>query len=159
MARIAGSHLHPGARVGSVLPAVGRHGPLRWESWRVRFLTRTDADTPFFFLASIAPSKKKEIAGGALRAMIAGTVASFMTACVAGTVPGPRLRQPAATRWRCAGTVRGRPRVRWDPKPGSDERLRTAGRYKKQKKICLPLCLISFSFFNFFFIFWLFCYT
>ncbi|KAM6034558.1 solute carrier family 28 member 3 [Chlamydotis macqueenii] len=41
-------------------------------------------------LTSIAPSKKKEIAGGAFRAMIAGTVACFMTACVAGmlTVPG-----------------------------------------------------------------------
>uniref|UniRef100_A0A8B9G7C0 Sodium/nucleoside cotransporter n=1 Tax=Amazona collaria TaxID=241587 RepID=A0A8B9G7C0_9PSIT len=38
-------------------------------------------------LTSIAPSKKKEIAGGAFRAMIAGTVACFMTACVAGTVP------------------------------------------------------------------------
>lgn len=74
--------------MGSVLPAVGQRGPWRWESWRVRFFTRTDADTPVFFLASIAPSKKKEIAGGALRAMIAGTVASFMTACVAGTVPG-----------------------------------------------------------------------
>uniref|UniRef100_A0A663MXK4 Solute carrier family 28 member 3 n=1 Tax=Athene cunicularia TaxID=194338 RepID=A0A663MXK4_ATHCN len=37
-------------------------------------------------LTSIAPSKKKEIAGGAFRAMIAGTVACFMTACVAGTV-------------------------------------------------------------------------
>uniref|UniRef100_A0A672VAT2 Sodium/nucleoside cotransporter n=1 Tax=Strigops habroptila TaxID=2489341 RepID=A0A672VAT2_STRHB len=38
-------------------------------------------------LTSLAPSKKKEIAGGAFRAMIAGTVACFMTACVAGTVP------------------------------------------------------------------------
>uniref|UniRef100_A0A8C5U918 Concentrative nucleoside transporter C-terminal domain-containing protein n=1 Tax=Malurus cyaneus samueli TaxID=2593467 RepID=A0A8C5U918_9PASS len=37
-------------------------------------------------LTSIAPSKKKEIADGALRAMIAGTAACFMTACVAGTV-------------------------------------------------------------------------
>lgn len=41
-----------------------------------------------FLLASIAPSKKKEIADGAFRAMIAGTVACFMTACVAGTVLG-----------------------------------------------------------------------
>ncbi|NXL66745.1 S28A3 protein, partial [Chordeiles acutipennis] len=41
-------------------------------------------------LTSLAPSKKKEIAGGAFRAMIAGTVACFMTACVAGmlTVAG-----------------------------------------------------------------------
>lgn len=39
-----------------------------------------------FFLASLAPSKRKEIAGGAFRAMIAGTVACFMTACIAGTV-------------------------------------------------------------------------
>uniref|UniRef100_A0A8C3MQH7 Sodium/nucleoside cotransporter n=1 Tax=Geospiza parvula TaxID=87175 RepID=A0A8C3MQH7_GEOPR len=37
-------------------------------------------------LTSIAPSKKKEIADSAFRAMIAGTVACFMTACVAGTV-------------------------------------------------------------------------
>ncbi|XP_035166805.1 solute carrier family 28 member 3 isoform X3 [Oxyura jamaicensis] len=41
-------------------------------------------------LTSLAPSKRKEIAGGAFRAMIAGTVACFMTACIAGmlTVPG-----------------------------------------------------------------------
>uniref|UniRef100_A0A8C4JW06 Solute carrier family 28 member 3 n=1 Tax=Dromaius novaehollandiae TaxID=8790 RepID=A0A8C4JW06_DRONO len=39
-----------------------------------------------FFLASITPSKRKEIAGGAFRAMIAGTVACFMTACIAGTL-------------------------------------------------------------------------
>uniref|UniRef100_A0A8C9MMZ6 Sodium/nucleoside cotransporter n=1 Tax=Serinus canaria TaxID=9135 RepID=A0A8C9MMZ6_SERCA len=39
-------------------------------------------------LTSLAPSKKKEIADGAFRAMIAGTVACFMTACVAGTVLG-----------------------------------------------------------------------
>uniref|UniRef100_A0A8C2TAG6 Sodium/nucleoside cotransporter n=1 Tax=Coturnix japonica TaxID=93934 RepID=A0A8C2TAG6_COTJA len=37
-------------------------------------------------LTSMAPSKKKEIASGAFRAMIAGTVACFMTACIAGTV-------------------------------------------------------------------------
>lgn len=36
--------------------------------------------------ASLAPSRKKDIAGGAFRAMIAGTVACFMTACVAGIV-------------------------------------------------------------------------
>lgn len=42
--------------------------------------------TLLFFLASMAPSKKKEIASGAFRAMIAGTVACFMTACIAGTV-------------------------------------------------------------------------
>ncbi|XP_072778644.1 solute carrier family 28 member 3 isoform X2 [Taeniopygia guttata] len=44
-------------------------------------------------LTSIAPSKKKEIADGAFRAMTAGTVACFMTACVAGmlTVPSPEV--------------------------------------------------------------------
>lgn len=42
--------------------------------------------TLLFFLASMAPTKKKEIASGAFRAMIAGTVACFMTACIAGTV-------------------------------------------------------------------------
>lgn len=53
-------------------------------------------DTLFiFFLASIAPSKQKEIAASGFRALIAGTVACFMTACVAGTVPqfGVPLRQ------------------------------------------------------------------
>ncbi|KAM9097026.1 solute carrier family 28 member 3 [Sarcophilus harrisii] len=35
-------------------------------------------------LTSLAPSRKRDIAGGALRALIAGTVASFMTACIAG---------------------------------------------------------------------------
>ncbi|NXL05683.1 S28A3 protein, partial [Mesembrinibis cayennensis] len=45
-------------------------------------------------LTSIAPSKKKEIAGGAFRAMIAGTVACFMTACVAGMLTVPRLEVP-----------------------------------------------------------------
>ncbi|NXL88236.1 S28A3 protein, partial [Alectura lathami] len=41
-------------------------------------------------LTSIAPARRMEIAGGAFRAMIAGTVACFMTACIAGmlTVPG-----------------------------------------------------------------------
>ncbi|XP_069632164.1 solute carrier family 28 member 3 isoform X2 [Haliaeetus albicilla] len=45
-------------------------------------------------LTSIAPSKKKEIAGGAFRAMIAGTVACFMTACVAGMLTVPGLEIP-----------------------------------------------------------------
>ncbi|NXO57906.1 S28A3 protein, partial [Aramus guarauna] len=45
-------------------------------------------------LTSIAPSKKKEIAGGAFRAMIAGTVACFMTACVAGMLTVPGLEDP-----------------------------------------------------------------
>ncbi|XP_053149052.1 solute carrier family 28 member 3 [Hemicordylus capensis] len=35
-------------------------------------------------LTSMAPTRKRDIAGGALRAMIAGTVACFMTACIAG---------------------------------------------------------------------------
>ncbi|KAJ6669639.1 hypothetical protein lerEdw1_000188 [Lerista edwardsae] len=35
-------------------------------------------------LTSMAPSRKRDIAGGAFRAMIAGTVACFMTACIAG---------------------------------------------------------------------------
>ncbi|XP_071437680.1 solute carrier family 28 member 3 [Pithys albifrons albifrons] len=44
-------------------------------------------------LGSIAPSKKKEVADGAFRAMIAGTVTCFMTACIAGmlTVPGQEV--------------------------------------------------------------------
>ncbi|NWV11720.1 S28A3 protein, partial [Ptilonorhynchus violaceus] len=45
-------------------------------------------------LTSIAPSKKKEIADGAFRAMIAGTVACFMTACVAGMLTVPGLEVP-----------------------------------------------------------------
>ncbi|NWR71779.1 S28A3 protein, partial [Centropus unirufus] len=45
-------------------------------------------------LSSLAPSKKKEIAGGAFRAMIAGTVACFMTACVAGMLAIPVLEVP-----------------------------------------------------------------
>ncbi|XP_009888801.1 PREDICTED: solute carrier family 28 member 3 [Charadrius vociferus] len=45
-------------------------------------------------LTSIAPSKKKDIAGGAFRAMIAGTVACFMTACVAGMLTVPGLEVP-----------------------------------------------------------------
>ncbi|KAL2781291.1 solute carrier family 28 member 3 [Daubentonia madagascariensis] len=35
-------------------------------------------------LTSIAPSRKRDIASGAVRALIAGTVACFMTACIAG---------------------------------------------------------------------------
>ncbi|NXW67081.1 S28A3 protein, partial [Hirundo rustica] len=45
-------------------------------------------------LTSIAPSKKKEIADSAFRAMIAGTVACFMTACVAGMLTVPGLEDP-----------------------------------------------------------------
>ncbi|NXP56592.1 S28A3 protein, partial [Heliornis fulica] len=45
-------------------------------------------------LTSMAPSRKKEIAGGAFRAMIAGTVACFMTACVAGMLSVPGLEVP-----------------------------------------------------------------
>ncbi|NWU85884.1 S28A3 protein, partial [Onychorhynchus coronatus] len=45
-------------------------------------------------LTSIAPSKKKEIVDGAFRAMIAGTVACFMTACVAGMLTVPGLEFP-----------------------------------------------------------------
>ncbi|KAG9486826.1 hypothetical protein GDO78_006948 [Eleutherodactylus coqui] len=37
-------------------------------------------------LSSIAPSRKGDIAAGAIRAMIAGTVACFMTACIAGII-------------------------------------------------------------------------
>ncbi|XP_040612034.1 solute carrier family 28 member 3 [Mesocricetus auratus] len=35
-------------------------------------------------LTSMAPSRKRDIASGALRALIAGTAACFMTACIAG---------------------------------------------------------------------------
>ncbi|CAH6796439.1 Slc28a3 [Phodopus roborovskii] len=35
-------------------------------------------------LTSIAPSRKRDIASGAMRALIAGTAACFMTACIAG---------------------------------------------------------------------------
>ncbi|XP_064496961.1 solute carrier family 28 member 3 isoform X1 [Pseudopipra pipra] len=45
-------------------------------------------------LTSIAPSKKKEIVDGAFRAMIAGTVACFMTACVAGMLTVSDLEVP-----------------------------------------------------------------
>ncbi|XP_066038518.1 solute carrier family 28 member 3 isoform X1 [Chamaea fasciata] len=45
-------------------------------------------------LRSIAPSKKKEIADGAFRAMIAGTAACFMTACVAGMLTVSGLEVP-----------------------------------------------------------------
>ncbi|XP_068127522.1 solute carrier family 28 member 3 [Hyperolius riggenbachi] len=40
-------------------------------------------------LSSMAPSRKRDIAGGAIRAMIAGTVACFMTACIAGILTPP----------------------------------------------------------------------
>ncbi|XP_068961183.1 solute carrier family 28 member 3 [Petaurus breviceps papuanus] len=40
-------------------------------------------------LTSMAPSRKQDIAAGAFRALIAGTVASFMTACVAGILSSP----------------------------------------------------------------------
>ncbi|KAM5191353.1 solute carrier family 28 member 3 [Mantella aurantiaca] len=40
-------------------------------------------------LSSIAPSRKSDIASGAFRAMIAGTVACFMTACIAGILSPP----------------------------------------------------------------------
>uniref|UniRef100_A0A8C2MNT1 Sodium/nucleoside cotransporter n=2 Tax=Cricetulus griseus TaxID=10029 RepID=A0A8C2MNT1_CRIGR len=39
-------------------------------------------------LTSIAPSRKRDIASGAMRALIAGTVACFMTACIAGMLSG-----------------------------------------------------------------------
>ncbi|XP_072215805.1 solute carrier family 28 member 3 isoform X2 [Excalfactoria chinensis] len=45
-------------------------------------------------LTSMAPSKKKEIASGAFRAMIAGTVACFMTACIAGMLAAPDVEVP-----------------------------------------------------------------
>ncbi|NXG17344.1 S28A3 protein, partial [Grallaria varia] len=45
-------------------------------------------------LTSIAPSKKKEIVDGAFRAMIAGTVTCFMTACIAGMLTVPGLEVP-----------------------------------------------------------------
>ncbi|XP_054981868.1 solute carrier family 28 member 3 [Sorex araneus] len=35
-------------------------------------------------LSSMAPSRKRDIASGAMRALIAGTIACFMTACIAG---------------------------------------------------------------------------
>ncbi|XP_075067160.1 solute carrier family 28 member 3 [Mixophyes fleayi] len=40
-------------------------------------------------LTSMAPSRKSDIAAGAIRAMIAGTVACFMTACIAGILTPP----------------------------------------------------------------------
>uniref|UniRef100_A0A670JPV7 Sodium/nucleoside cotransporter n=1 Tax=Podarcis muralis TaxID=64176 RepID=A0A670JPV7_PODMU len=49
-------------------------------------------------LTSMAPSRKRDIAGGALRAMIAGTVACFMTACIAGTI-----YFFSTTGWQCFG--------------------------------------------------------
>ncbi|KAF5912665.1 hypothetical protein HPG69_007654 [Diceros bicornis minor] len=35
-------------------------------------------------ITSMSPSRKRDIASGAVRALIAGTIASFMTACIAG---------------------------------------------------------------------------
>ncbi|XP_018429584.1 PREDICTED: solute carrier family 28 member 3 [Nanorana parkeri] len=40
-------------------------------------------------LSSMAPSRNSDIAAGAIRAMIAGTVACFMTACIAGILSPP----------------------------------------------------------------------
>ncbi|XP_074052728.1 solute carrier family 28 member 3 [Macrotis lagotis] len=42
-------------------------------------------------LASMAPSRRQDIAGGAFRALIAGTVSSFMTACIAGILSSPPM--------------------------------------------------------------------
>ncbi|XP_004678039.1 PREDICTED: solute carrier family 28 member 3 [Condylura cristata] len=39
-------------------------------------------------LTSMAPSRKCDISSGALRALIAGTIACFMTACIAGMLSG-----------------------------------------------------------------------
>ncbi|XP_037349921.1 solute carrier family 28 member 3 [Talpa occidentalis] len=39
-------------------------------------------------LTSMAPSRKCDIASGAMRALIAGTIACFMTACIAGMLSG-----------------------------------------------------------------------
>uniref|UniRef100_A0A8C0LHH4 Concentrative nucleoside transporter C-terminal domain-containing protein n=1 Tax=Canis lupus dingo TaxID=286419 RepID=A0A8C0LHH4_CANLU len=40
-------------------------------------------------LTSMAPSRKRDITSGSVRALIAGTVACFMTACIAGTTCHP----------------------------------------------------------------------
>ncbi|XP_063769863.1 solute carrier family 28 member 3 isoform X2 [Pseudophryne corroboree] len=45
-------------------------------------------------LSSMAPSRKSDIAAGAIRAMIAGTVACFMTACIAGILTPPVGQSP-----------------------------------------------------------------
>ncbi|XP_044876842.1 solute carrier family 28 member 3 isoform X2 [Mauremys mutica] len=45
-------------------------------------------------LTSMAPSKKRDIADSAFRAMIAGTVACFMTACIAGILSVPVVEVP-----------------------------------------------------------------
>ncbi|EDL93906.1 solute carrier family 28 (sodium-coupled nucleoside transporter), member 3, isoform CRA_b [Rattus norvegicus] len=42
-------------------------------------------------LTSIAPSRKRDIASGAMRALIAGTIACFMTACIAALLPGDQM--------------------------------------------------------------------
>ncbi|XP_019484908.1 PREDICTED: solute carrier family 28 member 3, partial [Hipposideros armiger] len=39
-------------------------------------------------IASMTPSRKRDIASGAMRALISGTVACFMTACIAGMLSG-----------------------------------------------------------------------
>ncbi|KAM4876539.1 solute carrier family 28 member 3 [Thomomys bottae] len=39
-------------------------------------------------LTSMAPCRKRDIASGAVRALIAGTIACFMTACIAGILSG-----------------------------------------------------------------------
>ncbi|XP_075455064.1 solute carrier family 28 member 3 isoform X2 [Ascaphus truei] len=46
-------------------------------------------------LTSMAPSRKSDIASGAIRAMIAGTIACFMTACIAG------ILSPPVTQYAC----------------------------------------------------------
>ncbi|XP_032941945.1 solute carrier family 28 member 3 isoform X3 [Catharus ustulatus] len=61
-------------------------------------------------LTSIAPSKKKEIADSALRAMIAGTVACFMTACVAGMLTVPSLEAPCHILFKNASNFTDFPR-------------------------------------------------
>ncbi|KAM4708602.1 solute carrier family 28 member 3 [Discoglossus pictus] len=48
-------------------------------------------------LTSMAPSRKGDIAAGAIRAMIAGTVACFMTACIAGILTPPVLQDTCAS--------------------------------------------------------------
>ncbi|XP_029473205.1 solute carrier family 28 member 3 [Rhinatrema bivittatum] len=48
-------------------------------------------------LTSMAPSRKGDIARSALRALIAGTVSCFMTACIAGIVSPPVISVPCNT--------------------------------------------------------------
>lgn len=48
-------------------------------------------------LGAMAPERKKDIATTVLRAMIAGNVACFMTACIAGKAKFPlRINQETA---------------------------------------------------------------